>query len=468
MKRYADKLPLLLNYFLHLSGKLITMRYSGMTIEGALASVVYLIFFYILGWIIVKNRYANPRLHRLFMQGLTLKFVGALGFALIYQFYYGGGDTFRYFANATTLVDFFSEHPGQYFDFLLESWLTRVQIARLDGVTNMMFEDSTYIVVRLASFIGLFTGHYYLVTTFFFAFLSYIGVWALYRTACRLFPQYYLLIAIPILFIPSFFFWGSSIMKDSIVVGFLGLLVYLSYRVLLLKELRLHFLLLLAVCFYVLFNVKVYVILSFLPALFLWLVFEHANRIPNPQVRALARPLSIAAMVVFVLVGLPLASSYSHKYDVENVLETAETTANYIYRTSLRKGGSAYSLGDVNYTPLGMIRAFPKAVNVTLFRPYLWEVSNPVMLLAALEGTAFLAISLFLLFKIGVLNVIRFTLDNPFLFASLVFSIIFAFAVGFSTYNFGSLVRYKIPCLPFYGLVLAVTYGEYKARQGGG
>ena len=38
------------------------------------------------------------------------------------------------------------------------------------------------------------------------------------------------------------------------------------------------------------------------------------------------------------------------------------------------------------------------------------------------------------------------------------FSIIFGFAVGFTAYNFGALVRYKIPCLPTVGILLAALY----------
>jgi hypothetical protein len=38
----------------------------------------------------------------------------------------------------------------------------------------------------------------------------------------------------------------------------------------------------------------------------------------------------------------------------------------------------------------------------------------------------------------------------------LVFSIVFAFAIGISTFNFGSLVRYKIPIYPFFLSMLFV------------
>jgi len=40
----------------------------------------------------------------------------------------------------------------------------------------------------------------------------------------------------------------------------------------------------------------------------------------------------------------------------------------------------------------------------------------------------------------------------------LIFSLVFAFAVGISSFNFGALSRYKIPCLPFYALALILIY----------
>jgi len=45
----------------------------------------------------------------------------------------------------------------------------------------------------------------------------------------------------------------------------------------------------------------------------------------------------------------------------------------------------------------------------------------------------------------------------------LIFTLIFAFAVGISTSNFGSLVRYKIPCLPFYTAFLIILF--YPPKQ---
>src|SRR5690606_34806844 len=90
------------------------------------------------------------------------------------------------------------------------------------------------------------------------------------------------------------------------------------------------------------------------------------------------------------------------------------------------------------------------AVNVTLFRPYLWEVNNMVMLLSALESLATLLLTLWIMFKVGLGNLFKYLISRPIISFCLLFAIAFSFAVGISTYNFGSLVRYKIPMFPFY------------------
>ena len=51
---------------------------------------------------------------------------------------------------------------------------------------------------------------------------------------------------------------------------------------------------------------------------------------------------------------------------------------------------------------------------------------------------------------------------DPTIQFSLVFTLIFAFAVGISSYNFGTLTRYKIPCMPFYGAALILIYYDNK------
>ena len=143
---------------------------------------------------------------------------------------------------------------------------------------------------------------------------------------------------------------------------------------------------------------------------------------------------------------------------IEDISRTAEATARWLTYVSTREGGSGYSLGDFDYSTSGILRKTPAAIWVTLFRPYIWEAKNPVMLLSALESTIFLLVTLFVLFRVLARGRWRPLPGHPVIIFCFAFAISFAFAVGISTYNFGSLVRYKIPMMPFYVIGLFLLY----------
>ena len=53
---------------------------------------------------------------------------------------------------------------------------------------------------------------------------------------------------------------------------------------------------------------------------------------------------------------------------------------------------------------------------------------------------------------------------DPMIMYCLLFAITFALFIGVTTLNFGTLVRYKIPCMPFYiiGLILILQRSKEK------
>ncbi|MFI5151017.1 MAG: hypothetical protein ACHQRM_14875, partial [Bacteroidia bacterium] len=105
------------------------------------------------------------------------------------------------------------------------------------------------------------------------------------------------------------------------------------------------------------------------------------------------------------------------------------------------------------------------AIAASLFRPYLWDVKNPVMLLSALENTYILILTVFLLIRLKVFTFFNLILRTPMLLFSVLFSLFFAFSVGIATSNFGSLVRLKIPCLPFYVSSLFILKHFYDQQR---
>jgi hypothetical protein len=109
-----------------------------------------------------------------------------------------------------------------------------------------------------------------------------------------------------------------------------------------------------------------------------------------------------------------------------------------------------------------MLSKFPQAVNVTFFRPYLWEARKVIVFLNALEALIFLYLTIKVVFSVGVKDIFRSIGQTPAIQFTLFYSLVFAFAVGISSYNFGTLSRYKIPCTPFYLLSLILIYYQHK------
>src|SRR5678815_4932367 len=134
------------------------------------------------------------------------------------------------------------------------------------------------------------------------------------------------------------------------------------------------------------------------------------------------------------------------EYNIESVANKSFTTRDYLYRVSNEQDGSGYTLGDFDPTILGMLEQAPAGVNVTLFRPYLWEARKPIVMISAAEALFFLVFSIVVVFRNNPIRVVQRILADETLQFCLIFTLIFAFAVGISTSNFGSLVRYKI-CL---------------------
>jgi hypothetical protein len=189
----------------------------------------------------------------------------------------------------------------------------------------------------------------------------------------------------------------------------------------------------------------------------MWILFNYTQRIQNKAQKALAKSIVLLVIISGFLFFTERFAKDLGKYSLESVAETSSTTRSWIAYTSGDEG-SAYSLGNFSPSITGMLSQFPLAVNVTLFRPYLWESRKIIVLLSAAEAVLFLFITLKILFVLGIRKIWNTISSDPTIQFCLIFSIIFAFAVGISSYNFGALSRYKIPCLPFYTLALILLY----------
>ena len=124
-------------------------------------------------------------------------------------------------------------------------------------------------------------------------------------------------------------------------------------------------------------------------------------------------------------------------------------------------GNSTYNLGAGSGNAGAQIALAPVGLLTALFRPLIFEVSNPLMLLSALEVGMLTVLTVMTLFRRGLLGTLSEILRPPFLAFCLAFIIAFGTGVGIASTNLGSLARYRMPLIPFFAVLLfALNYGR--------
>lgn len=421
------------------------------------------VFTYVMVKKIADSYYKNTIFHNYLMTFYKVKIVSTILFYLIFAFYYKGGDTFAYLHNILQLRKILSDDIGAAFAIIFDPHSFKaVYNMRGTMIDNglYMLDDSTHVIISIGFFIGFLCINSYFVLCLFCSMVAMYGCWKLFQTFVELYPHLHKELAIACLFIPSVCFWGSGFLKDPICIGALGVFTNSLYYIAFKNKKVFINIILSTISVYLIFKIKVYIVLAYAPAALIWIISRNKDRIKSSFLRAIFAPLLLILGLLMGLVSLQLMATFADKYSFENMMRTAQDTQNWLVYSSQTSGSSSiYSLGNIEYTPMGMLKIFPASVNVALFRPYIWEAKKPMLFIGAMESLVTFFFTVYLLYKSGIWNTIKQIITNPDVLFCMVFSIIFAFAVGFTSFNFGALARYKIPLLPFYFIALFILSG---------
>ncbi len=413
--------------------------------------------------VIVSKRINPPILRTYFIYGGLTKILFAILFGMVYEFYYNGGDTSAYYFHGKIVGEAFWESPIAWLKLIAaqpSDYDTYSYINRIPWYTA----PSSYFPSRIVGFIAPFCMGTYSVIAIFFSLIIFSGQWAMFTTFYKLYPTLHRQLAISVFFAPSILFWGAGIMKDGIALGALGWLLYGTYNLLIQKEKPLKNLLIILISSWVILKVKIYILISFAPVVLIWIFLANISKMKNKAAKAFLTPFLIILAVFSGLLSMALITEDDDRYSLDKLGGTAQMTSSYLLAVTKESGGSFYDIGTFDLSVGSIIKIIPQGINVTLFRPYLWETRNAFMLISALESLFTLLFTLFIFYKRGTSTCIGYIKSHPFMIFTLTFSLIFAFAVGISTSNFGTLVRYKLPLLPFYWSFLFILYNETNVK----
>jgi hypothetical protein len=416
-------------------------------IAGTVSLLVIYFFMYNM-----KNRMTTKETKPYFFIALHLKMIGAVMLGLIYQYYYGGGDTLLYHELGTHVYNTFWKSPSAWFELVFMPIVKNPSYELLEYVGWNSFyiknDAGSYFMIRAVGFFSIFCGCSYFVIAQFFGLVSFFGSWAMFMTFIDMYPKMVKRFAIAIFYFPSVFFWGSGLMKDAICFGCLGLLFYAFYFAVLKRRNLTSNIILGASAGFILYIVKIYILLAFIPMLAIWMYLTYMDNIKSAFFKIFLAPFILVISGTIGVYGI-LRLSEGTTYSIDNLATKTQVTSKYL--KSVNKEGSVYSLSEFDGSVGSLVRIFPEAVIVTLFRPGLWEAKNAFAFLSALEATYFLLFTFYTLFiKVKLSNIIKTFIREPIAPACLFFSVFFSFSVGMTSGNFGTLVRYKIPMIPFY------------------
>lgn len=436
-------------------------------------------------------------------------------FYLIYTSHYTKtetSDAHKYFEDAKKLYKCSAGQPVTYFKILTGLYSTNDIVYDCVQKTSFWYQDesssftndSRSIIRFNLLILPLSRGNFFLHIVL-ICFISFLGLFALYKSLIQYFDNTTLPIIFAIFLIPSVIFWSSGVMKEGLVFFFLGFLIYFFQN--LKKHNILKYALPIFICLIGLYAAKFYLLLAIIPGL-LYLTWQKIEQKTSTifKVFFIVIVCAMAAVMVNIsqknevldklakkqndFINLAIGGAYlqnnaspfdtiftvnpANLIDINargNALVTlkrgtvyhhwlnpgyADTLVensgqnNYHILEIIAPSGSAISMQRMQPTFKSLLMLMPTAIINVLFRPFIFDIENKLSLIAFAETLLLIMMLLvmILFFKIPSKN------TGPIIVFSLLFIFTLFILIGVTTPVLGAVVRYKIPALPFLYIVI--------------
>jgi hypothetical protein len=247
----------------------------------------------------------------------------------------------------------------------------------------------------------------------------------------------------------------------------LGWLTYSVYNIFIKKKSIFKNIIIAMIAAYILALVKVYILAAYLPFLMLYVVFYKLKTIKKMFFKIILFSGLMVAMGASLFLLADSIQNFLGSLALNKITESVKTTQER-FEGIAGLAESSFSLGvEFDGTPGSLIKIAPAAITATLFRPFLWESKKLSTLLSSIESLAFMLFTLYVLIKAGVIHFIKNIFTDPMIMYCFWYALLFAIFIGTTTLNFGTLVRYKIPCIPFYLIALMLILAKSKNKNSG-
>jgi hypothetical protein len=413
----------------------------------------------ILAWLSWRlfQRYGNSPVRLYYWPALGLKLLSGIALGLLYFVYYGGGDTLNYHDDAASLAALAWEDPAGYGKALLGEYPPALNL-------HYHQQERALLAAKIFSPLYVITGSNYWLSASYLSFLAFAAIFLLVHrlVSCR--PVLKKAAPLAFLFWPSFVFWTSGLLKESLAMICIAYIVaaavpYLTAA----KRIRPLEALLALALFMPLFYIKYYYTGLLAPFLACLLLATWVGR------RFQLHKLLVAGIFLFLLLaGVLLTTRLHPNMYAERFLEV--WVDNYYLMAAASAEGNYVDFEGLEASWSSVLEHAPRAVLTGLYEPlFRFDLTNVLQLAAAAENTILLLLTILSLVGWVLQSRLGLTLN---VFAIILYVLIFALVMGIAAPNFGAIVRYRISYQPFFTLLVLAGSGHFlqwmkgKAKRG--
>jgi hypothetical protein len=381
------------------------------------------------------------RTDRLLIPAFLVKIAASILLGIIYKYHYQGGDTLAYYQESATIAKYVMTDPVKHIWFYFSNSTAEIPTLNYTEQPRALFFS------KLLSLIHLFTSGNYWLMAVILGIINFFCVKKMVDQITRKFQGVKIPVYLAFYFLPTFVFWTSGILKESLAIGALCLLV--AHAIELSQphaRIRARQITMVIIAGIMLWNLKYFYAAVTLPILITVVVYE----------RMKSRKYSIV-IPLFILIALVAIFSISHyNLNARRVLDVIYE--NYLLGIQVGHGAISYYHFDGSIT--GFLINLPLAVFSGLFRPFLFEWNNLLQAIVALENFAVFILLMIAIWRTGLPKSVR----NPWVIAAIIAILSLDIFIAFSTPNFGTLSRFKTAYWPFF-VMLTICWFQQKNKS---
>lgn len=296
-------------------------------------------------------------------------------------------------------------------------------------------------IIRFHALFSLLSGGSYIAHTAVTTFMSYLGILLFTKTWIAYIHKFEKIWILSTFLLPSILFWNAGVLKEPFVILGLGLLVYALFFP--------HKKLYIIPALLLILSTKEYIFIAVLPITLAAIISNIMHGKPW---------ICYSSSLLFFFLFCILISEFT-SFNFWNIIQKKQ--AAFINVSTLNNAKSQFTVTPLEPKLISILKNSPQAIINTLFRPFPSELKSPLYFLSFLENVLIWILGIYAIIKANW----KMIFSNSIFWFSVCFVLLLALMIGLTVDNSGSLVRYRMPYLPFLLAIFAFILSQKKKEN---